>query len=133
MRRGTATLGVLAIILGASLGASFQASRAAAQNGPSAAHAPDERAGRALYERHCLRCHGPRLDGNGPDGLALIVPPADLQSVRSRAKTDVELLTLIAQGIVFSPMHGWRDRLTEAQMLDILGYIRARAPFIPLS
>lgn len=133
MSKGPATVGVLAIILGVSLCASLYASWVAAQGRPAESHAPDERAGRALYEQHCLRCHGPRLDGNGPDGLALIVPPADLQSVRSRAKTDVELLTLIAQGIVFSPMHGWRDRLTEAQMLDILSYIRARAPFVPLS
>ena len=86
------------------------------------------RDGQAIYEAQCLRCHGNKLDGNGPEGKYLIVRPADFQSVHSRAKTDWELLITIANGALFSPMHGYRGRLTDQQMLDVLAYIRTMAP-----
>ena len=68
------------------------------------------RDGQAIYEKNCLRCHGDKLDGNGPDGQYLIVKPANFQSVNSRAKTDWELLITIANGALFSPMHGYRGK-----------------------
>ena len=27
----------------------------------------DAKTGQAVYEQQCLRCHGAKLDGNGPD------------------------------------------------------------------
>lgn len=77
--------------------------------------------------KNCLRCHGDKLDGNGPDGQYLIVKPANFQSVNSRVKTDWELLITIANGALFSPMHGYRGKLTDQQMLDVLSYIRSVA------
>ena len=84
--------------------------------------------GQKIYEQHCLRCHGEKMDGNGPDGQYLIVKPANLQSQISRSKTDWELLVTISNGVLFSPMHGFRGRLTDQQMLDVLSYIRTMAP-----
>lgn len=86
------------------------------------------KAGQAVYEQNCVRCHGPKLDGNGPDGQYLIVRPANLQTTASRAKTDWELLVTISNGVLFSPMHGFRGKLTDQQMLDVLSYIRIMAP-----
>ncbi len=86
------------------------------------------RDGQTIYEQQCLKCHGEKLDGTGPDGQYLIVRPANLQSMNSRAKTDWELLITIANGILFSPMHGFRGQLTDQQMLDVLSYIRMAAP-----
>jgi cytochrome c oxidase cbb3-type subunit 3 len=88
----------------------------------------DPKNGQLVYEQNCLRCHGLSLEGDGPDGRFLVVAPANLQSVRSRAKTDWELLLAISHGVAFSPMHGWRDRLTQEQILDVLAYIRMMAP-----
>ncbi len=88
----------------------------------------DAKAGQAVYEQQCLRCHGAKLDGNGADSKDLIVQPANLQSHRSRAKTDWELLVAISNGVLFSPMHGFRGKLTDQQMLDVLSYIRSVAP-----
>ncbi len=85
-------------------------------------------AGRAVYEKQCLRCHGSKLDGKGPDSQDLIVRPADLQAQASRTKTDWELLVTISNGVLFSPMHGFRGKLTDQQMLDVLAYIRSVAP-----
>jgi mono/diheme cytochrome c family protein len=84
--------------------------------------------GEILYQQHCLRCHGEQLDGNGPDGTYLIVPPANLRSMETRLKSDWELLITIAHGVLFSPMHGWRDRLSEQDIMDVLAYLRSVAP-----
>jgi cytochrome c oxidase cbb3-type subunit 3 len=89
--------------------------------------------GQAVYEQHCLRCHGAKLDGNGPDAQYLIVRPADFQSAQSRMKTDWELLIALSNGVLFSPMHGYRGRLTDEQMLDVLSYIRSMVPFTAVS
>jgi mono/diheme cytochrome c family protein len=88
----------------------------------------DAKAGQAVYEQQCLRCHGAKLDGNGPDSKDLVIPPANLQSQKSRSKTDWELLVAISNGVLFSPMHGFRGKLTDQQMLDVLSYIRSVAP-----
>ena len=91
------------------------------------------REGQAVYEKTCLRCHGAKLDGKGPDSQDLIVRPADLQSIASRSKTDWELLIAISNGVLFSPMHGFRGKLTDQQMLDVLSYIRTVASFEAVS
>lgn len=87
--------------------------------------------GEAVYQLHCLRCHGPSGDGKGPDATALIVPPRDFHSPESTAKTDYELRTIIIWGIVFSPMHGWWDRLSVDEIRAVIGYIRQLAPYQP--
>jgi len=86
------------------------------------------KAGQAIYEQHCLRCHGDKMDGRGPDAQYLVVRPADLRSPGTRSKTDRELLGAISQGVLFSPMHGFRGTLTEQQMWDVLAYIRTLFP-----
>lgn len=88
----------------------------------------NSKAGQGVYEQECLRCHGSKLDGNGPDSKDLIVRPANLQSRSTRSKTDWELLVAISHGVLFSPMHGFRDKLTDEQILDVLSYIRALSP-----
>ncbi len=84
--------------------------------------------GQAVYEKNCLRCHGNKLDGKGPDSQDLIVRPASLRSLITQSKTDWELLVAISNGVLFSPMHSFRGKLTDQQMLDVLSYIRAVSP-----
>lgn len=86
-------------------------------------------AGQLVYEKHCLRCHGEKLDGTGPDAKDLIVRPTNLQSITSRAKTDWELMITISHGAAFTPMHAFRGKLTDQQVMDVLAYVRMMAPF----
>lgn len=44
----------------------------------------DLKACQALYQQHCLRCHGARLDGKGPDAATLRVSPTDFYKYLSR-------------------------------------------------
>lgn len=80
--------------------------------------------GKALYERHCMACHGPRGYGDGPNGLLLTISPANFHRPGSFLKSDDALLRMIEHGGVFSPMHSWRGRFTDGEMQDVLAYIR---------
>lgn len=115
---------LLSILCGVALASSWAAAQVARGN-PAA--------GQQVYQHHCLRCHGPKLDGQGPDSNDLIIRPANLTSPASRAKTDWELLVTISNGALFTPMHSFRGKLNDQQMLDVLAYIRAVAPFDSVS
>ena len=95
-------------------------------------HAGDPKSGENIYRQHCAGCHGASGDGLGPDIRELIVPPANFRAVKSRTKTDMELYLAIKQGVLFSPMHGWADRLSDQEIRDVLRYIRSLAPFDPI-
>lgn len=92
-------------------------------------HAGDPKSGEKLYQQHCVGCHGASGDGLGPDIKELIVPPANFRAVKSRTKTDMELYLAIKRGVLFSPMHGWADRLLDQEIRDVVNYIRSLAPF----
>ena len=85
--------------------------------------------GNRIYERNCVRCHGQNGDGSGEEGAYLIVRPADFHSPTSITKTNNELFVTIKYGIIYSPMHGWADRLTDQDIKDVIAYIRVLAPF----
>jgi mono/diheme cytochrome c family protein len=89
--------------------------------------------GKQIYEQLCARCHGAKLDGRGPEASSLRSAPADLQSLSSRTKSDWELLIIISHGVMYTPMHGFRDVLTEQDIRDVLSFIRMEAPFKPLA
>ena len=95
-------------------------------------HSGNTKSGEKIFQQHCAGCHGTTGDGLGPDIKELIVPPANFLAPKTRARTDRELYLAIKQGVLFSPMHGWADRLSEQEIRDVLNYIRTFAPFNPL-
>lgn len=88
--------------------------------------------GEKIFQQHCAGCHGTSGDGLGPDIKELIVPPANFRAPKYRTKTDMDLYLAIKQGVLFSPMHGWADRLSDQEIRDVLIYIRSLAPFNPV-
>lgn len=84
--------------------------------------------GEALYKTHCLSCHGRMGDGQGPASKDLIVQPKDFHTLQSRGRSDFELLIAISNGVLFRPMHFWRGRLKDEEIMDLIRYIRALAP-----
>jgi mono/diheme cytochrome c family protein len=79
-------------------------------------------------KKECVRCHGEQLDDTGPEAHTLLIRPTNFRTVTSRSKTDWELLITIANGALFTPMHAYRGKLTDQQMIDVLSYIRTIAP-----
>ncbi len=116
------------VILGAALLLVLAAPSGLAENGFG-----NPKRGKQIFEQLCVRCHGLKLDGHGPDAPSLRSAPADLQSLSSRTKSDWELLIIISYGVMYTPMHGYRDVLTEQDVKDVLSFIRMEAPFKPLA
>jgi mono/diheme cytochrome c family protein len=77
-----------------------------------------------LYEWHCVRCHGAGGWGDGTQANELRVAPANFHGPVVKMKSDEQLLTSIEFGLVLTPMHAWRGRLTEQEMQDVLAYVR---------
>ena len=109
---------VPAIVVAGFMGLAFH-SLVQAQEFPA-----DSTRGKAVYQRHCQACHGVGGLGDGPDGQALKVAPANFHRFSSFLKSDDELLRTIEHGVVFSPMHSWRGQLTDGEMQDVVAYVR---------
>jgi mono/diheme cytochrome c family protein len=89
---------------------------------PTIPVADDVQAGRALFEKHCVTCHGPR--GRG-DGLAITgATVADLSSPTTQRKLNADLLTTIHEGRPGKVMPSWEYRFSKDQLRDVLAYVR---------
>ena len=80
--------------------------------------------GPAIYASLCQKCHGKGGWGDGPQAQWQYLPPANFHASASRSKSDGQLLSVIDHGVIFSPMHSYRETLTDVQMQDVLTYIR---------
>lgn len=85
--------------------------------------------GRLLYERHCMDCHGPEGRGDGKQALSLSPRPGNLISAQTSAKTDQDLLKIIANGKPRTAMTGWKGRLSDDEQQATLLYIRSLVRF----
>jgi len=89
------------------------------------------RKGRALYQQHCASCHDASGTGHGDAGLALYPSPALLAHlIRMPDAVDAYLLWAIAEGgePFGTEMPAFEDELTEAQIWQIITYMRAGFP-----
>ena len=86
--------------------------------------------GQNVYQQHCLRCHGARLDGNGPDADSLRIRPTNFHTYLTLARGAPELEEAIRQGRMLTPMHAWDTVLTDQQVYDLVAYIRYSIPRI---
>ena len=105
---------------------------------PHAAPAGDTAAGKLVYDRHCGSCHGANLEGQPnwqkrlPNGR-LPAPPHDATG-HTWHHSDADLFTMVKEGpsaIVpgyESDMPAFAGILTDAQILDVLAYIKSRWP-----
>lgn len=75
-----------------------------------------------LYRENCATCHG--RSGKG-DGYTKLVPPvANLTSPAIQGKLDAELIKTIHAGRPNSAMGSWRLALSEADIQDVVAYLR---------
>lgn len=94
---------------------------------PRSAHNVGE--GRSIYEKHCADCHGPEGRGDGKMAVSLSPRPGNLISAQTSAKSDQDLLNIIANGKRRTAMPAWKDRLSEREQLAVLAYIRSMIHF----
>lgn len=81
--------------------------------------------GQTIYRQHCAACHGPEGRGDGKEALSLSPRPGNLISAQTSAKSDQDLLKIIANGRPRTAMAGWKDRLSDDEQRAVLAYIRS--------
>lgn len=82
----------------------------------------DARAGKVLFDQHCVTCHGPKGRGDGLEIAGATV--ADLSSPTTQRKLNVDLLATIHEGRPGKVMPSWGYRLSKEQSGDVLAYVR---------
>ena len=81
-------------------------------------------AGRILYNNDCAVCHGP--DGRNPSaiGRGLFPPAVALDSAPAQRYSDVELFSIIRDGIRFTGMPGFSGTETNDQIWSVIDFLR---------
>lgn len=85
--------------------------------------------GKELYRAYCAQCHGLEGDGYGVNAAYMAVQPKDHTETKEMvARTDEDLFKAIKFGgaavnkSVLMP--GWKNNLTDAEMKDLVSYLR---------
>jgi mono/diheme cytochrome c family protein len=84
----------------------------------------DVEKGQAIYQKHCLACHGAQGRGETPMGKALNPPATNFGTLQYKKKADEELLAILRNGVDRTAMRAWDKTLSEQEMRDVLAYIR---------
>ena len=90
---------------------------------------PEVERGQKIYQRVCAECHGPEGRGDGQEATSLSPRPGNLVSAQTSAKSDQELLKIIAKGRPRTAMAGWEERLSQEDQVAVLAYIRSLVKF----
>lgn len=100
---------------------------------PAFAIAQDAGAGKVVYERKCLLCHGEKGDGKGPAGELLRPAPRDFTSgiykIRSTANkipADKDTFDVITHGMPGTSMPPW-SVLPEKDRSNLVAYLKTFA------
>ncbi|MHC2146246.1 FTR1 family protein [Pseudomonas sp. 210_17 TE3656] len=103
--------------LGAQLAVAYEVSQAPVIT-------PDPSRGAPLYAQHCSVCHGDSGAGDGPAGVGLEPPPANLRSSERLTRLSLyDLYNTLGQGIEGTDMPSFADQLDERQRWDLATYI----------
>jgi mono/diheme cytochrome c family protein len=83
-------------------------------------------AGKRAYGQLCANCHGPSGMGDGSNGG--LDQPSDLTAgVWDFGSTDGEIFTVIRDGLSGKDMGGYAERLKEADIWNVVNFIRTLA------
>lgn len=102
---------------------------AAARTNPIEATEASLEQGRVLYQENCLQCHGPSGLGDGPVGLTLQPPPANLQvHMVPGVHSDGQIFEWLTNGVPDTPMPAFGQTLSEEERWHVVNYIRTLVP-----
>jgi DMSO reductase family type II enzyme heme b subunit len=101
--------------------------------GEGSAQAGDANAGKAVYERKCLLCHGVKGDGKGPAAELLRPAPRDftsgvykIRSTSNKVPTDKDVFDVITYGMPGTSMPPW-SVLPEKDRWNLVAYLKTFA------
>jgi cbb3-type cytochrome c oxidase subunit III len=96
---------------------------------PVPATAKSVEAGRQLFQKYCKGCHGESATGDGPQAPKDIHPPNLTDAEWKHGGADADIFTTIRDGV--GPkfdMKSWKSRMTEADIWNVVNYLRSIGP-----
>jgi polyferredoxin/mono/diheme cytochrome c family protein len=85
-------------------------------------------AGRRIFKKHCVYCHGTKGLGDGPITIGLdAAPPAYFRENGILYMSDQDIFNIVSYGTKTSKeiqMPAWTGILTEEERLDVVAYIK---------
>jgi cbb3-type cytochrome c oxidase subunit III len=92
--------------------------------------------GKAVYDAHCVECHGSSGKGDGASAAYLTPRPRDFTTgkykIRSTetgtAPSDDDLIGSVRRGLYATAMPGWDRILSDAEIGDVVEYVKSLAP-----
>jgi high-affinity iron transporter len=103
--------------LGAKLAVAYEVSQAPVIT-------PDPTRGAPLYAQHCSVCHGDAGAGDGPAGIGLTPPPANLRGAARLDRLSLyDIYNTLGLGIEGTDMPSFADQLDDRQRWDVATYI----------
>ena len=125
-RAGRLTMapGALGVIVGAALlFNSLGSNTGTIERNPVPPSSESVRAGLALYQTHCLLCHGETGLGDGPSAATMNPPPADLV-IHVPLHPDRALFEFVRDGIPGTAMPALGATLSDEEIWHIINYIQ---------
>ncbi|QAY83594.1 FTR1 family protein [Pseudomonas arsenicoxydans] len=85
---------------------------------------PDPTRGAPLYAQHCSVCHGDAGAGNGPAGVGMTPPPANLRDAARLDRLSLyAIYNTLGMGVEGTDMPAFADQLDDRQRWDLATYI----------
>ncbi|OCR26597.1 cystathionine gamma-synthase [Pseudomonas syringae] len=85
---------------------------------------PDPARGAPLYAQHCSVCHGDAGAGDGPAGIGLEPPPANLRDAARLDRLSLyDIYNTLGLGVSGTDMPAFADQLDDRQRWDVATYI----------
>jgi mono/diheme cytochrome c family protein len=98
---------------------------AASERSPIAVTPQTLVAGRALFQKNCRRCHGPKGIGDGPDADPDFMDDMDLTNPKRAAKNpDGVVFYKVSNGRKKPKMPAFKDELSKEQIWTIVAYVQ---------
>ncbi len=130
--RGFGRAALLSVCAAAALAAPMVFARSAVA---TAAQTPPP-AGKAVYDAHCVECHGASGRGDGPAAGLLNPKPRDFTNGKYKLRstdtgtmpTDEDLIRTVRQGMYSTSMPPWDRILSDDEIRAVVAYVRKLAP-----
>ena len=98
--------------------------------------AGDAPRGKAIYDAHCVECHGASGRGDGPAAFLLAPKPRDFTAGKYKVRTtetgtpptDEDLIRSVEEGLYGTSMPAWQSLLSDADVRDVVAYVKSLSP-----
>jgi cytochrome c oxidase cbb3-type subunit 2 len=92
--------------------------------------------GKAVYDAHCVECHGNGGKGDGPSAAYLVPRPRDFTTAKYKIRStesgtmpsDDDLIGSVRRGLYGTAMPGWDRILSDADINDVVQFVKSLSP-----